>query len=114
MAISVVAPEMIISHRAFATKRAASGSGCSFESLMAGHIETVAVAPTESGERLDRVLAQRVALSRSRLKALILAGEVAIGGATIRDPGYRVNAGESVTVAVPPPESAAPEPEAIA
>jgi 23S rRNA pseudouridine1911/1915/1917 synthase len=80
---------------------------------MAGHIETVAVAPTESGERLDRVLAQRVALSRSRLKALILAGEVAIGGATIRDPGYRVNAGETVTVAVPPPEPPAPEPEAI-
>ena len=40
--------------------------------------ETVTVAAEEAGERLDRVLAARVpALSRSRLKALILAGQVA-------------------------------------
>jgi 23S rRNA pseudouridine1911/1915/1917 synthase len=80
---------------------------------MAGQVETVAVGAAEAGERLDRVLAQRVALSRSRLKALILAGEVAVGARTIRDPGYRVNAGEAVTVAVPPPEPAAPAGEAM-
>ena len=34
-------------------------------------------------------------LSRTRLKALILDGAVTIGGRTIRDPGYRVNAGDS-------------------
>ena len=34
------------------------------------------------------------ALSRTRLKALILDGAVTIGARTIRDPGYRVNAGE--------------------
>ena len=68
------------------------------------------VAAAEAGERLDRVLAAHVAeLSRSRLKALILAGEVAIGGRTIRDPGHRVNAGDAVAVAVPPPEPAAPQ-----
>jgi 23S rRNA pseudouridine1911/1915/1917 synthase len=77
--------------------------------------ETVRIADAEAGERLDRVLAARIAdLSRSRLKALILAGEVAIGGRTIRDPGYRVNAGDSVDVTVPPPEPAEPGPEAIA
>jgi 23S rRNA pseudouridine1911/1915/1917 synthase len=74
----------------------------------------VAVEAAESGERLDRLLAARVALSRTRLKALILAGAVAVGGRTIRDPGHRVNAGDAVTVAVPPPEPAAPEGEAIA
>jgi 23S rRNA pseudouridine1911/1915/1917 synthase len=60
------------------------------------------------------VLASRIAdLSRSRLKALILAGEVAIGGRTIRDPGHRVNGGDALTVTVPPPEPAEPEPEDI-
>ena len=44
--------------------------------------ETVRIAAEEAGERLDRVLAARIpALSRSRLKALILAGQVTIGGA---------------------------------
>ena len=49
-------------------------------------------------------------LSRSRLKALILAGDVAIGGRTIRDPGHRVNVGEAIMVDVPPPEPPAPRP----
>src|SRR5204862_5341777 len=53
-------------------------------------------------------------LSRSRLKALILAGEVVIGGRTIRDPGHRVNAGDAAAVALPPPEPAGPQAEAIA
>jgi 23S rRNA pseudouridine1911/1915/1917 synthase len=74
----------------------------------------VAVEAAESGERLDRLLAARVALSRTRLKALILAGAVTVGGRTIRDPGHRVNAGDAVTVAVPPPAPAEPEGEAMA
>jgi 23S rRNA pseudouridine1911/1915/1917 synthase len=78
-----------------------------------GH-ETVLVAGDEAGERLDRVLAKHIAhLSRTRLKALILAGEVAIGGATIRDPGHHVNAGDAVVVTLPPPEPAEPEAEEI-
>jgi len=65
--------------------------------------ETVVVAAEEAGERLDRVLAARVAeLSRSRHKALILAGRVAIDGATIRDPGHRVNAGGTIALDLPP------------
>ena len=47
-----------------------------------GRSETVVVAAEDAGERLDRVLAARIAeLSRSRHKALILAGHVAIDGA---------------------------------
>ena len=73
------------------------------------------VAEQDAGERLDRVLARHIAeLSRSRLKALILAGEVVIGGRTIRDPGHRVNAGDAAAVALPPPEPAGPQAEAIA
>jgi 23S rRNA pseudouridine1911/1915/1917 synthase len=76
--------------------------------------EEVVIAGAEAGERLDRVLAQHIAdLSRSRLKALILAGEVAIGGRTIRDPGHHVNAGDAITVEVPPPEPAEPAAEQI-
>ena len=77
--------------------------------------ETVVIAADEAGERLDRVLAARIeGLSRSRLKTLILNGQVAIGGRTIRDPGYRVNAADEILVAVPPPEDAQPRAEAIA
>ncbi|MBX9773036.1 MAG: RluA family pseudouridine synthase [Xanthobacteraceae bacterium] len=76
--------------------------------------ETITVAEANAGERLDRALASTIAdLSRSRLKALILAGEVTVGGRTVRDPGHRVNAGDAVTVALPPPEPAAPAAENI-
>jgi 23S rRNA pseudouridine1911/1915/1917 synthase len=72
------------------------------------------VTAAEKGERLDRVLASRPdALSRSRLKALILAGAVAIDGNTVRDPSRCVNLGESITVEIPPDEPAEPAPEDI-
>jgi 23S rRNA pseudouridine1911/1915/1917 synthase len=76
--------------------------------------ETVVVAEADAGARLDRALATTIAdLSRTRLKALILAGEVTIGGRTVRDPGHRVNAGDTVKVALPPPEPATPAAEKI-
>ena len=79
-----------------------------------GRSEELVVAAEEAGSRLDRVLAQRVAeLSRSRHKALILAGRVAIDGATIRDPGHRVNAGGTIRLDLPPPENAEISPENI-
>jgi 23S rRNA pseudouridine1911/1915/1917 synthase len=79
-----------------------------------GRSEELVVAAEEAGSRLDRVLAQRVAeLSRSRHKALILAGRVAIDGATIRDPGHRVNAGGTIRLDLPPPENAEIGPENI-
>ncbi|HEX4553868.1 MAG TPA: S4 domain-containing protein, partial [Xanthobacteraceae bacterium] len=79
-----------------------------------GRIETLVVDEDHDGERLDRALAARMtALSRTRLKALVLAGRVAIGGRTIRDPGHHVNAGDRVTLEVPPPEEAAPQAENI-
>jgi 23S rRNA pseudouridine1911/1915/1917 synthase len=79
-----------------------------------GRSEELVVAAEEEGSRLDRLLAQRVAeLSRSRHKALILAGRVAIDGATIRDPGHRVNAGGTIRLDFPPPETAEVGPENI-
>jgi len=65
------------------------------------------------GERLDRTLAQASDLSRSRLKALILAGAVTVGNRTIRDPEHRVNVGDAIAVAVPPQAEPEPQGEAI-
>lgn len=77
-------------------------------------LETALITADDAGERLDRVLAAHISgLSRSRLKALILAGQVAIDGRTIRDPSHRVNAGDAVAVAVPAVEPAVPGAESI-
>ena len=54
-----------------------------------------------------------LALSRSRLKALILGGQVAVAARTIRDPNTPVKSGDNVTVALPAPEPAKPAGEAI-
>jgi 23S rRNA pseudouridine1911/1915/1917 synthase len=82
--------------------------------MTTGRSEELVVAPEEGGSRLDRVLAARVGeLSRSRHKALILAGRVAIDGATVRDPGHRVNAGARITLELPEPEDTEVAGEAI-
>jgi len=62
-----------------------------------------------SGERLDRFLGQaaaerRIALSRTRMKALIEAGEVAVDGAIVRDPAMRLDERARVAFTAPPPE----------
>jgi len=74
-------------------------------------VQTATIAAAEAGQRLDRALAVLMKdLSRSRLKALILAGHVAISGRTICDPSHRVNAGDEIMIAVPLAEP--PEPRA--
>jgi 23S rRNA pseudouridine1911/1915/1917 synthase len=74
-----------------------------------GQQRLVTVAGDEGSTRLDRVLAVREPeLSRSRLKALILAGSVSLGGAPVRDPAYHVAPGDTITIDVP--EAVAPEP----
>jgi 23S rRNA pseudouridine1911/1915/1917 synthase len=70
----------------------------------------VTVGGDEGSPRLDRVLAVlRPELSRSRLKALILAGSVTAKGGPIRDPAYHVAKGDTITIDVP--EAAPPEPQ---
>src|SRR5215510_9284344 len=119
IATKVVAPEISISQRTLATMRSAAGSSglsSSADGWLMGEDNSAQVVVTaeEAGERLDRVLATRVTeLSRSRHKALILAGRVAIDGATIRDPGQRVNAGATVVLDLPTAEAAEPAPENI-
>src|ERR1700744_313857 len=65
--------------------------------------------------RLDRVLAAHLTeVSRSRLKALILDGQVRIGAAAVRDPAYHVTPGETIIIDLPEPGEAEPKGEAIA
>jgi 23S rRNA pseudouridine1911/1915/1917 synthase len=75
---------------------------------------TIRVAAEEAGGRLDRLLASHVAeLSRTRLKALIEAGAVAVDARTIRDPAHRVNSGAAIEIAIPPAAPAKPAAEPI-
>src|SRR3954451_16042564 len=75
----------------------------------------VTVTGDEGSVRLDRVLAARVPdLSRSRLKALILAGSVSVGTARVRDPAYHAAPGDTITIDVPEAAPAEPGPENIA
>ena len=75
----------------------------------------VTAAPADGGARLDRLLAQHLPhLSRSRVKALIVAGHVAADGATIADPSHRVKAGQSFTLTVPEARPARPQAQSIA
>ena len=77
-------------------------------------IETVKIGDADAGARLDRALAAHIpALSRSRLKALILDGQVRIGGKTVRDPSVSLRAGDIVGITLPPPEPAKPKGEKI-
>ena len=75
----------------------------------------VTVAGDEGSPRLDRVLAARLPeLSRSRLKALILAGRITVKNAPIRDPAYHVAGGDTITIDVPEAVPAEPAGEDIA
>jgi 23S rRNA pseudouridine1911/1915/1917 synthase len=67
------------------------------------------VGEENAGERLDRFLGQaaaarRIALSRTRLKALIEAGEVRIDESVARDPSARLAAGARIAFEAPPAE----------
>src|SRR5579863_1226371 len=73
----------------------------------------VTAEPGDAGERLDRLLAARLsAMSRTRIKHLVEAGQVtSSGGATITDPSLRVKPGQVFFVNLPPPEIDAPLPQ---
>jgi 23S rRNA pseudouridine1911/1915/1917 synthase len=76
--------------------------------------KSIRIATDEAGGRLDRLLAAHIAeLSRTRLKALIEAGSVAVDGRTIRNPGHRVNSGAAILIDIPPPAPAKPAAEPI-
>ncbi len=71
--------------------------------------------PGDAGARLDKLLAGALPdLSRSRIKALVLAGSLVAGGETITDPSYRVKPGQRFALTVPEPVPATPVGQDIA
>jgi 23S rRNA pseudouridine1911/1915/1917 synthase len=80
-----------------------------------GEYEVELVVDAQSaGGRLDAFLAKgHQALSRNRIKDLILDGAVSVGGATIGEPKYRVKPGDVVVLVAPEPEDPEPKPENI-
>src|SRR4051794_13764112 len=131
-ASAVVRPAISISRRTRANKAACSGVGSGATvSVMQNSSGTgsslqqdtatgarrleLTVAGDEASIRLDRVLAAKVQeLSRSRLKALILAGQVSVKSAPVRDPAYHVAAGDTIIIEVPQAVPAEPAGEDIA
>ncbi|MBN9008409.1 MAG: RluA family pseudouridine synthase [Rhizobiales bacterium] len=140
---AVVRPAISIIRRTRATSAACSdvGSGLTGSVMQGSTSEGSALADRsqrhevivtgdEGSARLDRVLAIHIPeLSRSRLKSLILAGQVFVGKSAagnvsaaagsndpppVRDPAYHVNAGDTIIIDVPPARPAEPEGEAIA
>ncbi len=79
-----------------------------------GEPVVVAVDDAMAGGRLDAVLAKaHDALSRSRIKDLILTGAVTVDGRPVAEPKYRLKAGETIVLVAPPPEDPDPQPENI-
>ncbi len=67
------------------------------------------IAISHGPTRLDKALAEACAdLSRSRLKALILAGDVARNGKIVTDPSAKVVSNDEITITLPPPIPAEP------
>ena len=67
-----------------------------------------------AGARTDRFLAEAIGtISRSRVKGLILDGQVRRNGTALHEPAAPVQSGARYTIDLPPPEPARPEPQAI-
>src|SRR6266478_5807566 len=75
----------------------------------------IIIGPENGGVRLDRALQRQLPeLSRTRLKQLILSGQIAGGGTLLRDPAQRASAGAKVVVMLPEPDEAIPAAQPIA
>lgn len=80
----------------------------------APQIARVPVLPEQAGQRLDRVLTESLnGLSRSRLKALIEAGQVSRNDETCRQPALKVAQGDRLVVTIPAAVDAVPVGQAM-
>lgn len=78
-----------------------------------GELRT-AIAPPDAGERVDAWLAKLWPdISRSRVQGLIGAGKLSVDGAPVTHAKDKPRAGATYELKLPPPEPAAPLPEAI-
>ncbi len=75
-------------------------------------VEMVVEESDGPSERLDRYLAAHLDVSRSRLEQLITSGQVTVNG-RVEKKRYQAKSGDTIRVAVPPPEPSSALPEAI-
>ena len=74
----------------------------------------ITVGDDESGARLDKFLAGKLpAISRTRLKTLIISGQVSTDGVPLTDPSRAVVSGTPILVIIPEPAPAEPRGESI-
>ena len=85
-----------------------------------GEVLTVVMPPEAAGVRLDKALADNAPLlagegklSRARIHALMAADAVTLEGAPVSNPSAKAKVGDTYLIAVPPPEGAEPEAQAI-
>ncbi len=77
-----------------------------------GDVATVAVSDADMGARLDKILVRALPdLSRSRLQALIRAGQVTADGVPLDNPGTKLRTGQTIAICLPPPIPAEPQAE---
>ena len=77
-------------------------------------IRSFTVPPDGIGTRLDAWLAAECeGFSRSRVQGLIRAGRMRVNGSVVDRAAFKVNPGDTVTLSVPPPVPAKPQPEDI-
>lgn len=68
----------------------------------------------DAGQRLDKWLASQMPdLSRSRVQALLVAGQVSLAEGTITDASHKVKPGQVFSVRIPPDIAPDPEPQNI-
>lgn len=72
-------------------------------------------APAAAPDRLDKALALAFPeVSRARFQALIAEGAVRVEGVPVTEPRHKVKPGNMLSVVLPEPSAAAPQPESIA
>lgn len=73
------------------------------------------VTPEAGAGRLDKVLATLAGegVSRSRLKNLILDGQVKLNGKPCDDPSLKISVGDEISLVIPEAVEALPQPENI-
>lgn len=72
------------------------------------------VAPEQSGERLDKYLAAQAGeLSRTRVKNLMLEGQVLLNDLVCGSPAQKLKSGDRIEISVPIPRDDTPTPEDI-
>ncbi len=76
--------------------------------------EEISTVTVQNGGRLDKVLADLIGdVSRSRLKTLIVDGQVEVNGKVLADASFKVSTGDEISLTIPEAIDALPKPENI-